>query len=41
MQEQHEEWLTGRRHFDMTEHLEWKKEQQEPQEEVAEVHQVA
>lgn len=40
LQEQHEEWLTGRRYFDMREYFEWKK-QQEPQEEVAEVHQMA
>lgn len=41
LQEQHEEWLTGRRYFDMREYFQWKKQQQEPQEEATEGHQMA
>lgn len=29
--EQHEEWFTGKRYFDMTEYYEWKEEQEEKQ----------
>ena len=29
LQEQHEDWLTGRRYFDMTEYFQWKKQPKE------------
>ena len=29
LQEQHEQWLTGRKYFDMTEYVEWKQAHQE------------
>lgn len=41
LQEQHEEWLTGRRYFDMSEYFEWRKQRRKPQEEAAEVHQMS
>ena len=29
LMEQHEQWMTGRRYFDMTEYYEWKAQQPE------------
>ena len=38
-QEQHEEWLTGRKYFDVTEYVEWKQAGLEPSDKAASVQQ--
>ena len=39
LQEQHEQWLTGRKYFDMTEYVEWKQAHQESSDKAASVQQ--
>jgi len=41
LQEQHEEWLTGRKYFDMSEYVEWKQAGLEPSDKAASVQQAA
>ena len=41
LQEQHEQWLTGRKYLDMTEYVEWKQARQEPSGKSASVQQTA
>jgi len=41
LQEQHEQWLTGRKYLDMTEYLEWKQARRESSDKAASVQQAA
>jgi len=41
LQEQHEEWLTGRKYFDMTEYSEWRQARRVPTGEAASIQHAA